>query len=397
MSHIDEIKNKLDANINAIADQLIDASRELWLHPEIGHEEFFAHKMLTEMLEADGFIIENNPADMATAFIATKDTGKQGPTIALISEYDALPKLGHACGHNLFSVSAVGSALALSKMKDQLNGKIVVIGTPAEEGVVPKAGGKAYLVEAGYFDEIDAAMICHAEGRTIIKRNLIASASMDVKFKGKPAHAAGSPQEGINALTAGVLTINNINALRQHFLPRTIVNAILTEGGTSQNTIPDCCVMQVSIRAEKRDVHQSVIAQVKRCIEAAAYVTGCSFEIGSDRKIYEDLNLNDELAHLFADAIKSLGIEYIENENANYSWDIGNVSYVCPTIAPYIKIGPDNLIGHTDEFREASNSVGGYEGMIVGAKAMARVAVDLILDSKKMENVKKSFKLSSIV
>jgi amidohydrolase len=392
MSHIDEIKKILDDNIDAMSDRLIAASSEIWLHPEIGHEEFFAYRLLTGMLEADGFIIENNPAGMATAFIATKDTGKHGPTIALISEYDALPKLGHACGHNLFSVSAVGSALALSKIEDQLSGKIVVIGTPAEEGVVRKAGGKAYLVEAGYFDKVDAAMICHAEGRTIIKRNLIASASMDVTFRGKPAHAAGSPHEGINALTAGVLTINNINALRQHFLPRTIVNAILTEGGTSQNTIPDHCVMQISIRAEKRDVHQSVIAQVRRCIEAAAHVTGCNFEIDSDRKIYEDLNLNDELAVLFADALQSQGIDFVESEYANYSWDIGNVSYVCPTIAPYIKIGPNNLIGHTDEFREASNSSGGYEGMLVGAKAMARVAADLMFDADKMENVKRAFK-----
>ncbi|MGF7060070.1 M20 family metallopeptidase [Brassicibacter mesophilus] len=378
-----EIENKKN--------ELIELSKYIWDNPELGYQEYKASEKLIEVLEREGFQIQRKAAKLDTAFTAVKKGKGDGPCVGIMSEYDALSEIGHACGHNLFSVSAIGAALGLSKVLDKIEGSIIVIGTPAEEGNVPNSGGKAVMIEEGIFDNIDAAMICHAEGRTIIKRQLVASASIEVFFKGKPAHAGGSPHEGINALTAGILTINNINAIRQHFLPRVIVNPIITEGGITQNTIPDRCGMRMSIRADKIEVLSDVMNKVKKCVEASAMVTGCEYEIIEDRKIYEDLKPNHELALSFMNVLDALGVSYIESEDANYAWDAGNVSHVCPTIAPYIKIGSESLVGHTEEFKQASNSGAGFEGMIIGAKAMALTAFDFLSSAEIRKRVKEEF------
>lgn len=389
-------KEKLIKNIvNEIddrKDELISLSSYIWNNPELGYEEYKACGVLSDALEKEGFEITKKAANLDTAFIAVKKSKKEGPCIALMSEYDALEGIGHGCGHNLFSVSAVGAAFGLSKIIDETGGTIMVIGTPAEEGTVPNAGGKVIMIEKGIFDNVDIAMICHAEGRTIIERELAASAVVEAIFTGKAAHAGGSPHEGINALSAGVLSINNINALRQHFLPRVVVNVIISEGGIGQNTIPDKCVLKMSVRADKKEVLGDVIEKVSNCVKAGALATGCGYEINMPKKIYENLVPNHNLALSFKEALDILGIPSIQSESANYGWDAGNVSHVCPTVAPYIKIGKDNLIGHTDEFREASNSKEGYDGMIVGAKAMAITTVSYLIDKELRERVQAEFK-----
>ncbi len=381
--------------LNEIEDkkqELVETSKYIWNNPEIGYQEFKAKDILINVLEKEGFEIQRDIGKVASAFSAVKNGKGKGPKVAIMSEYDALPGIGHACGHNLFSVASIGAALGISKVLDRIDGSVVVIGTPAEEATVPNAGGKAILIEEGVFDNIDAAMICHAEGRTIVERLLVAAASIDVVFTGKAAHAGGSPHEGINALTAGLLTINNINAIRQHFLPRVIVNPIITEGGVTANTIPDKCAMKLSVRADKRNVLQYVMDKVENCIKAAAMVTGCKYEIDMDRKIYEDLIPNHELSLAFRDSLNILGVDYIESEEANYAWDAGNVSYICPTIAPYIKIGSEELVGHTEDFKNASNSEEGFAGMIIGAKAMALTILDYLTSPHLRDRAKEEFK-----
>ncbi|SCG81828.1 amidohydrolase [Proteiniborus sp. DW1] len=385
--YLDRVLDEIDNN----KESFISTSTYIWENPEIGHKEFKAMEALVELLRNNGFQIETRVAGLDTAFLATVKGKKPGPTIALMAEYDALEGLGHACGHNLFSVSAVATAIGLKKVIQEIGGTIKVIGTPAEEGTVKNAGGKAIMAEKGIFDDVDIAMICHAEGRTIIERRLVAATVMEVSFTGKAAHAGGSPEKGINALTAGVLTINNINALRQHFLQGTIVNPVIIEGGIGHNTIPHKCEMKMSIRATNREILKDVLEMVERCISASAYVTGCKYSINMPNKVYEDLRPNHSLALVFKEALEYLGIDYIQAEDANYSWDAGNISHLCPTIAPYIKIGSPELVGHTEEFKKASCSKEGFNGMIVGAKAMAMTALKYILDKDFRDRVSKEF------
>lgn len=385
---IKEYLNNVLREIDKYKKDFIETSTYIWNNPELGYKEYKASSALIELLRSNGFEIQTNVAGLDTAFVASKKGKKDGPTIGLMSEYDALEGLDHACGHNLFSVSAVATAIGLAKVIDEIGGTIKVIGTPAEEGTVKNAGGKAILVEKGIFDDVDIAMICHAEGRTIIERKLGAATVLEASFVGKAAHAGGSPEKGINALTAGILTINNINGVRQHFLPSTIINPIITSGGIGQNTIPDRCEMKMSVRASTRELLNDVIDLVTRCVEAGAYVTGCTFTVNLPNKIYEDLRPNHELALAFKEALELLKVEYIQSEDANYAWDAGNVSHLCPTIAPYIKIGSSDLVGHTEEFKNASCSEEGFEGMMIGAKAMAITSLKYLLDKGLRDNIK---------
>ena len=385
--YLDRVLDEIDNH----KDSFIKTSTYIWENPEIGHKEYKAKEALTELLRNNGFEVEDGVVGLETAFLAVAKSQKPGPTIALMAEYDALEGLGHACGHNLFSVSAVATAIGLKSVIQEIGGTIKVIGTPAEEGTVKNAGGKAIMAEKGIFDDVDIAMICHAEGRTIIERRLVAATVLEVSFTGKAAHAGGSPEKGINALTAGVLTINNINALRQHFLPGTIVNPIIIEGGIGHNTIPHKCEMKMSISATDREILKGVMEMVERCISASAYVTGCKYSINMPNKVYEDLRPNHSLALAFKEALDYLGIDYIQTEDANYAWDAGNISHICPTIAPYIKIGSTELVGHTEEFKNASCSKEGFNGMIVGAKAMAMTALKYILDKDFRGGVSKEF------
>lgn len=368
-----------------------DVAQYIWENPEIGFQEYKASEKLMDILEKEGFEIEKKAAGLDTAFIATKKGNGDGPTLAIMSEYDALVGIGHACGHNLFSVSSVAAAIALGKVMDKVPGTLKLIGTPAEEGCVSNAGAKAIMIREGAFEGVDAAMMCHAEGRNIVRRCLVASAVLKVTFYGKPAHAGGSPHEGINALTAGNLMINNINGIRQQFLPRVIVNPIIEEGGIGANTIPDKCVLSLSVRADKKAVLKDVLEKIENCAKAGALVTGCTYECESDKEIFEDLIPNEALSKAFQNVFDELGVDYLEKEEANYAWDVGNVSYVCPTIGPYIKIGPETLVGHTDGFKEASNSDEGYNGMILGAKAMALTALDYLTNEELQKEAKEEF------
>lgn len=374
-------------------EDLIGMSRTIWEHPEIGYQEFVACKTLTDYLKAHNFEVTVGINQMETAFYATYKSEKPGSKVVFMAEYDALFKIDHACGHNLFCSSAAGAAIALSSMMEELGGELVVLGTPAEEGTVPNYGSKGILAKAGYFDDADIALICHAEGEYVVERVLVASANVKASFTGKSAHAGGSPEEGINALTAGVLTVNNVNACRQHLLPGDIVNSIITEGGILANTIPDLCEMSFSIRAKTIASLDKLIDMVRRCVEASALVTGCTYTYDVPTNISEDLLPNHELGMVFAHTLENhLGVtKYKQGDIRNYAWDAGNVSYVCPVLAPYIKIGPETLVGHTVEFCDASNSEAGYAGMILAAKALAMTACEYMLSPELQAKVKEEF------
>jgi amidohydrolase len=372
-------------------DTLVTVSSRIWENPELGNQEFMAAELLCGVLEQNGFEVERKIAGMETAFIGRFQSKGKGPKIAFIAEYDALPEIGHACGHNLFCCSAVGAGVALSKSLEKTGGEVLVLGSPAEEGVVPDYGGKVTLVEAGYFKDVDCAFTAHGENETVIERSLAASMGVSVTFNGVAAHAGGSPEKGVNALTAGLLCMTNINAIRQHGLSGDIINGIVTEGGTMPNTIPERCKMSFSIRAKTRANLQRILKNLRNSIEAAVLVTGCTYEMELPKNSYDDTLSNHELGLVMAQVLDVLQVPYKQADSRSYAWDAGNVSYVCPTLAPYFKIGPESLVGHTKEFREASNSQEGREAMINAAKVMATTAFEYLSSEDLQKKVKHEF------
>lgn len=385
--YLDSLFSKLDDMKN----ELTVMSRTIWENPEIGNEEHMAADLLASRLEKAGFQVERGSAGLNTAFCAVKKSSKPGPKVAFVAEYDALPELGHACGHNLFSCAAIGAGIVIGEMIEEVGGEIVVMGSPAEEGVVENSGGKIHLVNSGYFKDVDACFTFHSEDETIIERRLVTSINIQAEFKGLAVHAGGSPEKGINALTAGVLTLNNINAMRQHHYPGDIINPIMNEGGLVPNTIPDYCKLSFSVRAMTKGKLQRMIEVLKRCVEAAALVTGCEHELYIPKINYDDTLSNHQLGLVMAEALDKLGICYKQSDHRNYAWDAGNVSYVCPILASYIKIGPSGIVCHTPEFKEAANSPEGYEGMMIGAKSMAATALEFYLNEDLRKRVKHEF------
>ncbi len=364
--------------IDDIREELVEIAMEIFNNPEIGYQEYNSSRLLTEYLAKNDFLIERGLSGLETSFRATYDSRIAGKTIGLIAEYDALPEIGHACGHNLFSVAACGTAIALKDSIDEIGGKVVVVGTPSEEGTVENAGGKVIMARDGIFDDLDIAMMCHGDESTYIERYLVAATSMTVRFFGTEIHAGGDVTFGRNALTAANLTISNINAIRQHFFPRAVVNPIITKGGIVPNTLARETELKFTIRSTKRKDLGELIRRIENCVKAAGLTTDCEYEIIKQENVYEDTRPNTVLAKSFGKALDRLGIEYYQKNEANFAWDIGNVSYRVPTLCPYIKIGPDGILCHSVEFLEASSSQGGFDGLVVGAKAMASTALDYL-------------------
>lgn len=359
---------------------LTEMSRTIWENPEIGHQEFTAAKLLTDMLEEGGFEVERGICDMKTAFKAVRKSGKPGPVICFVAEYDALPQIGHACGHNLFCCSAVGAGIALSKIQEELGGEVRVLGSPAEEGSVPNYGTKVVFVEKGYFDDVDCVFTAHGEGETVIERSLVAASSMKVRFKGVAVHAGGDQVQGKNALTAGMLCINNMNAIRQQNRPCDVVNSIVTDGGLAANTIPDSFGLEFSIRSDTSAHLDRVLTNLRHSVEAAALVTGCEYEMEEVKNPMRDTKSNHQLGMVLAEYLDSIGAPYVQADSRNFAWDVGDITYVCPTLGSYFKMGPEEIICHTPGFREAAGSQLGFEGMMLAAKGMGAVACEYLVN-----------------
>jgi len=387
----DRYLDKLFVKLDDMEGDLVSMSRKIWENPEVGHQEFIAAELLCSSLEKAGFNVERGAAKMDTAFYAVKKSTKPGPKVAFVAEYDALPEVGHACGHNLFSCSAVGAGIAIGEIIEELGGEIAVIGSPAEEAVVKNAGGKIYLLDHGYFDDVDACFTFHSEDETVIERRLVAATQIQVEFKGLASHAGGAPEKGINALTAGMLLLNNINAMRQHFYSGDVVNGIINSGGSVANTIPDYCKVSFSLRAVSRNGLQRITDTLKRCVSAASLVTGCEHTLHMPETNYNDTLSNHELGLVMAEIFDRLGVPYKQSDSRNYAWDAGNISYKCPTLASYIKMGPAGIVCHTPAFTNSANSPEGYEGMMIGAKGMAATAVEFYLNKELRDRVKHEF------
>jgi amidohydrolase len=328
------------------------------------------------VLEENGFAVERGVGGLPTSFVATLAAQQAGPTVAFLAEYDALPGLGHACGHNLIGTASVGAALAVQSVLPELAGTVQVIGTPGEEG----GGGKVYLVDAGAFDGVDAAMMIHPSSRSMTRRSSLTSYKVSIEFFGKAAHAAAKPDEGINALEAMILTFNGINAVRQHLRDDARVHGVITHGGEAPNIVPDYTAARFYVRAADTSYAEQVLERVRACAEGAGQATGARLEFKEYAPRYETMIPNARLADLMEANMTALGIEVAAPaaDERMGSSDMGNVSQVVPALHPYIAIGPDEMGGHTVAFREAAASPAGHEGMVRAAKAMAMTAVDLL-------------------
>lgn len=383
-----ELESRILGTIERDSERLIQLSRTIHSDPEIAYKEFRAVALLTASLEERGFEVERGIAELDTAFVAR--VGSSSPQIALLAEYDALPGLGHGCGHNLMATATLGAAWALREVLDQLPGQLAVYGTPAEEG----GGGKVLMVNRGIFKKVDAALIFHPSTRNITTRGSLAATRIELSFKGKASHSAAHPEMGINALDAVIQTFNNINALRQHLRPDARVHGIITNGGQAVNIVPDFASASFSVRAADRKYADEVLEKFRRCAEAAALATGATLDFNVlEHTRYDNMVPNGVMARLFAEKLEKLGLEVVQPEpnEAMGSTDMGNVSQVVPSIHAYLAIAPESVSGHSVEFREAAYSDVGQRGMLNAARALALTALDLLAKPELLAAAKREF------
>ncbi|MEH6986990.1 M20 family metallopeptidase [Cytobacillus firmus] len=388
---LSELKEAIRKNVDDNKELYLSASHQIHANPEIGNEEFFASRLLSGILEKEGFEVERAVAGHETAFLARKKSAKPGPSIAFLAEYDALPGLGHGCGHNIIGTTSVAAAIALSKVIEETGGEAVVLGTPAEEGG-PNGSAKGSFVKHGLLEGIDAALMVHPSNHTRLTSSSLAVDPLDFEFIGKPAHAAASPEEGINALDAVIQLFNGINALRQQLKDDVRIHGIITHGGDAPNIIPEYAKARFFIRASTRTGLNEVTRKVKAVAEGAALATGAKLNVIAFQNEVDNLLLNKTYDQVFKEVIEDLGETVVEGDRDGIgSTDAGNISQVVPTIHPYIKIGADDLVAHTVPFREAAASAKGDEALLTGAKGLALTAFQLITDPELLKSIKQEF------
>ncbi|MEX2949062.1 M20 family metallopeptidase [Staphylococcus warneri] len=355
----------------------VEMSHRIHERPELGNEEIFASRTLIDCLKTNGFEIETDIAGHATGFIARYESKKEGPTIGFLAEYDALPGLGHACGHNIIGTASALGGVALKQVIDDIGGSVVVLGCPAEEGG-ENGSAKASYVKAGIIDEIDIALMVHPGNETYKTINTLAVDVLDVKFYGKSAHASENADEARNALDAMISYFNGVAQLRQHIKKSQRVHGVILDGGKAANIIPDYTHARFYTRATTRKELDVLTEKVKQIARGAAIQTGCDYEFGPIQNGVNELIKSPKLDYLFEKYAIEMGEAVIDDDFGYGSTDTGNVSHVVPTIHPHIKIGSRNLVGHTHRFREAAASLQGDQALIKGAKIMALMGLEII-------------------
>ena len=375
------------------AERQVSTFRELALklhaHPEVGLEERQAAEWIGQTLEAAGFSAEWGVADLPTAFVARWGEPAARPVIAFLAEYDALPELGHACGHNLIAGAAGLAAVSLASTISPAQARVWVIGCPAEESYA----GKAQLVERGVFSEVDVALMAHGFCYHIGARPVSGRKSVVVEFHGKSAHAAAAPEVGVNALDAMILTFSGVALMRQQLRDEARVHGIITHGGDAANIIPDYTRAEFYARSLDPDYLAELERRLLACARGAAEATGARLEVSSATLTMLPIRHSRTLEQQYETNIRWLGEEVAEEipgQGAG-STDFGNVSQVVPAVHGYFKVSEQEVPAHTVEFREAARSETGLAGMVTAAKALALAALDLIEDPKLLAAARSEF------
>jgi len=384
---IEKLKASVTGEIDARRHQLRELSLKIHSSPELGFCEVKAVAWLTQYLVENGFSIERGICELPTAFRGSYGRGK--PAIAILAEYDALPKLGHACGHNLIAASAVGAAVASKLAVDQFGGSILVVGTPAEE----LYGGKAMMADRGAFNNLDMAMMVHPGGHDAATTRALACQVLEVEFFGKAAHAAARPEVGINALDAMLNSFAAINSLRQHIKDKARIHGIITDGGEAANIVPAHSAGNFIVRAEDDAYLDELKQRVINCFIGAATASGARLEYRWAGIRYTPLRNNLTLARLFRWNMQSLGrkVKLSDLSQAFGSTDMGNVSQLVPSIHSQVAIAPEEVLVHSPQFTEAAASEAGIKGLLDAAKALAMTVVDLVVNPDIAIKVKEEF------
>ena len=380
---------KIVDEIESIELELTTLSETIYAEPELGEEEFkscFAH---IEFLQRHGFQVESQYLGIPTAFKATLDSCKPGPSIAYLAEYDALPDIGHGCGHNLLGTVSSGAGVILGRLLSEIGGRVVVFGTPAEE----TNGFKVDMADQGAFDEIDVAMIAHPGASHRRSGESLAMEALEFMFLGKSAHAAENPEDGINALDAAINMFNNINALREHVRPDARIHGIIKEGGSAANIVPELAVAHFYIRARSKKYLQELVQKIRNCAEGASLAAGTQVQIQNYEKSYDNMVTNSTLSETYCRNLLKMGVEVIEDSPANElgSIDTGNVSHKCPTIHPYFRMTEEHISKHTREFAEATVTDFAYKAMKKTIGALVLTGVEVVMNPELLETIKAEF------
>jgi amidohydrolase len=384
----DGLKRRVCDSIDESRDLLLGLSHEIHAHPELAFHERHASTLLVETLGQAGLEVQAGAYGLETAFVA--EFGAPGaPCVALAAEYDALPEIGHACGHNIIAAASVGAALALAELGDGLPGRVRLLGTPAEE----RGGGKEILARAGALDGVDAAMMVHPAGVDLVTMPSLAIAVVDVSYRGVAAHASAMPWRGANALDALVLAYQAIAQLRQHIRPTERIHGIITDGGSAPNIVPESSAGQFYVRARNAEDLGALKDRVAACFRGGAEATGTEVEIAWGEADYLDLLTSWPLAACYQQNAEALGRSFFPYEKLppgfQGSTDMGNFSYRVPTIQPMISAAPQSCTIHNAEFTKWAISERGDRAAIDGAKALAMTALDFFTDGELRERIQK--------
>ena len=388
MAVIDQLKEKIKTVVDELETKFVEIADHIFDNPELSLKEFGSKRYLVDFLKDYGFKTEEGVGSLETSFRAEYDTGKKGPAVAFIAEYDALPKMGHSCHHHVIAASSVGAAAAMSRVGSELCGKIVCVGTPAEELIE----AKDIMANNGAFDGIDAVLMFHGGCKN--NTNLIALAidGYEFSYKGKAAHAAAAPHEGINALDAVIMLFNSINALRQQLKQDVRIHGIVSKGGDAVNIIPETAAAQFNIRARQRKYLNEVVEKVMNCAKGAALQTGAELAVSEIEDPGSDLLMNGPLIEEFEKNLESLGVKVDPEPFLLGSSDIGNLSYRIPALHPMVKTAPEGCALHTEEIMKFGKSDTAHHGMLAGLKALAMTGARVLMDSDFLKNIKDDFK-----
>ncbi len=383
----ESLKASVIDGIDSRRQQLSELSLKIHSNPELGFQEVKAAAWLTQYLEENGFSIKQGICELPTAFRGSYGQGK--PVIAILAEYDALPDLGHACGHNLIASCAVGAGVAAKPAIDRFGGSIVVIGTPAEE----LYGGKAIMANRKAFDNVDIAMMAHPGLQDTATTQALACQALEVEFFGQAAHAAARPEAGINALEAMLQSFAAINSLRQHIKDRARIHGIITDGGQAANVVPDHSAGTFLVRAEDDTYLDEIKPRVLNCFIGAATASGARLEYRWGDIRYAPMRNNLALAKLFSQNMQSLGrtVPLANTSQSFGSTDMGNVSQLVPAIHAFVAIAPIGVVTHSPQFASAATSEAGIKGLLDAAKALAMTVVDLVANPEITSQVKEEF------
>lgn len=371
-------------------------AREIHARPEVSNYEFFACETLSRQLEKEGFSVRTDVAGHRTGFDARYRSQKGGPTLVFLAEYDALAGLGHACGHNLFGATSALAAAALRQVIDEVGGEVRVYGTPGEEGG-ENGSAKGSFVREGFLEDVDAALCVHpSTGGHYLTTRTLGCAPVDIEFWGRAAHAANSPQDGINALDGLILTYNGLNALRQHLTSDVRIHGIIVNGGDAPNIVPEYARARFYLRAASAPRLEEVYQKAVRVVEGAAAMTGARGRLQPYQNRVENTVVTPAFDAVYQKHLEAFGecVRPVTVQDEMGSSDVGNISQVVPTIQPHISIADEAIPAHGPAFCQAACSPKGLDSIALGAKVLALTALDLLVDPDLLERIRREHRLA---